>query len=157
MGIPLDIYTLYRLYQPGGACEHFLLLRVERPGFCNASEPEYEEAIATAERKQAHLLTSYLAQLAHECPGNHSYELIGELQSLPVGEELLEDNGGFEIDLWVAEARFGHPWVVMGTATSEEEFWQAVQEDDDLMSLGAIEPAVKRRVWFLTEYLEKGA
>lgn len=155
MGIPLDIYTLYRLYQPGGACEHFLLLRVERPEFRNAIEPEYEAAIATAESKQNHLLTSYLAQLAHECPGNHWNEMIGELQSLPVGEALLEDNGGFAIDLWVAATRFGHPWVVMGTAASEEEFWQAVQKDGDLRSLRAIEPAVKRQVWFLTEHREE--
>ena len=155
MGIPLDIYTLYRLAQQGNRCEHFLLLRVERPGFCNAIEPEYEAAIAIAQERQTRLLTRYHQVLAHQCPGHHSCELVGELQCFPVGEELLDADGGFDIDLWVAETQFGCPWVVMGTAASEEEFWQGVEADDDLMSLKAIKPAVKRRVWFLTQLREE--
>ncbi|MBD1911659.1 MULTISPECIES: hypothetical protein [unclassified Leptolyngbya] len=157
MGIPLDIYILYRLQREEAGCEHFLLLKVERPGFRNAIEPEYEAAIATAEHKQAHLLSIYQTQvLPHECPGKHLLARVGELQSRPVGEELLEDGGGFYVELWVAETRFGHPWVVMGTARNEEEFWQRVEEDEDLVSLGAIRPAVKRRVWFLTEHRKAG-
>lgn len=50
-----------------------------------------------------------------------------------------------------AETRFGRPRVVMGTAVDEEEFWRAVAQDEDLLSLGPGAPAKKRRAYFLTD------
>ncbi|HEX8190750.1 MAG TPA: hypothetical protein VF586_20495 [Pyrinomonadaceae bacterium] len=150
MGIPLDVFSLYRVR--GAGCEHRLLLRVGRPEFSNADEGDFARAAAAADEKARALLELYERQtLAAECDRRHARELAGELQGRPVGDELAEGAGGADVELWVAETRFGHPWVVLGTAASEEEFWRALGEDEDLSGLGARRPARRERVFFLAE------
>lgn len=150
MGIPLDVFSLYRLR--GEGCEHHLLLRVGRPAFGNADEGDYARAAGAADEKARALLELYERRaLAAECGREHAPELAGELQARPVGEELAEGVGGVYVELWVAGTRFGHPWVVLGTAASEDEFWRALGEDEDLSSLGAGRPARSVRAFFLTE------
>ncbi|HEX8293493.1 MAG TPA: hypothetical protein VF570_17155, partial [Pyrinomonadaceae bacterium] len=83
------------------------------------------------------------------CGRGHAPELAGELQARPVGDELSEGVGGLYVELWVAETRYGHPWVVLGTAGSEEEFWRALGEDEDLSGLGARGAARRVRAFFL--------
>ena len=150
MGIPVDIFSLYRLR--GAGCEHYLLLRVGRPEFGNADEGDYARASEAADGKARALLGLYERwTLAAVCGREHAPELAGELQSRPAGEELAEGGGGVYVELWVAGTRYGHPWVVLGTAASEEEFWRALEEDDDLAGLGARGPARRVRAFFLTE------
>lgn len=152
MGIPLDIFSLHRFASEGANCEHHLLLKVGRPGFSNADEGEYACAVAAADEKRDALIELFKAEvLAGLCPGRHAVSLAGELQAYPVGDVLFDECGGFYVDLWVAETRFGHPWVVMGTAGDEEEFWREVEQDEDLSSLGPRRPPRKRRAYFLTE------
>ena len=150
MGIPLDIYSLYRLR--GEDCLHHLLVRVSRPGFSNADEGDYARAARAADEKAKTLVELYEREaLAAECAARHAPELAGESQAGPVGDELSEGGGGIYVSLWVAETRFGHPWVVLGTAGSEAEFWRAVGEDEDLSSMGARRPARAVRAFFLRE------
>lgn len=150
MGIPLDIFSLYRLQ--GAGCRHHLLLRVGQRAFSNADEGDYARAVEAAERKRRALIGAYEAEaLAGVCGGRHATELVGELQARPAGGELFEGRGGFYVDVWVAETRFGHPWVVLGAAYSEEEFWREVGQDEDLSSLGAKRPARRLRAYFLAE------
>lgn len=152
MGIPLDIFSLHQLRREEAGCRHYLLLRVGRPGFNNADEGDYARAVETADKKRAALIEAFEAgALADECAGRHAVSLVGELQAHPVGHEFHAGGAGFHVDLWVAETRFGHPWVVMGTAESEEEFWREVGRDEGLSSLGARGPATKRRAYFLSE------
>lgn len=152
MGIPLDIFSLYLLQGVGAACQHYLLLRVGQPAFSNADEGDYARAVGVADEKRDALVEAYRAEvLADACAGPHTSNLVGELQSSPVGDELSGVAGGFHVDLWVAETRFGPPWVVLGTAANEEEFWREVGQDEDLSGLGASRPALKRRAYFLTE------
>lgn len=152
MGIPLDIFSLYVLRDEGGGCRHHLLLRVEQPAFSNADEGDYARAVEAAERKRRALFEAYEAgPLAGECGARHGAKLVGELQSQPAGAELFEQGGGFRVDLWVAETRFGHPWVAMGAAGSEEEFWRAVEGDENLSALGALRPAEKLPAYFVDE------
>lgn len=152
MGIPLDVFSLYRLRGAGAGCQHDLLVRVGQPGFSNADERDYTNAVEAAEQSRRGLIEAYQAGvLAAECAGPHAVSLEGELQAHPPRGEMLHGRGGFYVDLWVAETRFGHPWVVLGTADDEEEFWRAVGEDEDLLSLGARRPAQSRRAYFLTE------
>ena len=156
MGIPLDIFSLYRLR--GEGCEHHLLLRVGRPGFSNADEGEQARAAGEADEKARLLIGLYeRGALAAECGGRHAAELAGELQARPVGEELAEGAGGRYVGLWVAETRFGRPWVVLGTAAREEEFWRGADEDEELSGLGPRRPARRERVFFLAEGALKGA
>lgn len=150
MGIPLDIYSLYRLR--GEDCLHHLLVRVGRPEFSNADEGDYAGAARAADEKTKMLVGLYGGEtLAAECAARHAPELAGESQARPAGDELDGAGGGFYVNLWVAETRFGHPWVVLGTAESEEEFWRAVGGDEDLSTLGARRPALGVRAFFLAE------
>lgn len=152
MGIPLDIFSLHRLWNEDADCQHHLLLKVERPGFNNADEGDYSCAVDAADKKRSALIEAYEAEvLAGECAGKHTVNLVGELQASPSGGELFEGCGGFYVDLWVAETRFGYPWVVLGTGENEEEFWRGVEQDETLSSLGATMPAKKLRAYFLTE------
>lgn len=152
MGIPLEIFSLYQLQREDASCQHYLLLRVEQPGFNNADEGDYAYAVDVADKKRDALIEAYnAAMLANECVGRHTVKLVGELQARPIGEELFEEVGGFYVDLWIAETRFGHPWVVLGTAKNEEDFWRDVEMDEDLSRLGARKPAKNQRAYFLTE------
>jgi hypothetical protein len=155
MGIPLQIFTLYclqNLQKQETNCQHYLLLRVEQAGFNNADEGEYDHVVAIAEQKRSALIAQYTAEiLAPACADSHEISLVGELQSSPTGDELFSETGGFYLDLWIAETRFGHPWVVMGTATNEAAFWQEVEQEEDLESLGAMRPARQQRTFFLTQ------
>lgn len=152
MGIPLDIFSLHQLQREDASCQHYLLLRVEQPAFNNADEGDYARAVDAADKKRRALIEVYEAEvLADECAGRHAVNLVGELQSSPTGDELLEEHGGFYVDLWIAETRFGRPWVVLGTAEDEGEFWREVERDENLSRLGASMPAKKQRAYFLTE------
>ena len=150
MGIPLDIFSLYELRGEDAGCRHHLLLRVARPGFSNADEGDYSRAVEAADGKRGALLREYETRvLAGECPARHEAELVGELQARPVGDVLCEGRGGFHVEVWTAETRFGRPWVVLGTAGSEEEFWREVEQDEDLSGLTPRRPATQRRAFFL--------
>jgi hypothetical protein len=152
MGIPLDIFSLHRLAFEDANCQHYLLLKVEQPAFNNADEGDYARAVDAADNIRSGLIEVYEAKvLAEKCAGKHTVKLVGELQAYPTGDELQDERGGFYVDLWIAETRFGHPWVVLGTAENEEEFWREVEKDADLSSLGASTPAKRRRAYFLTE------
>lgn len=151
LGIPLDIFSLHRLRGEDGGCEHYLLLKVARPAFNNADERDYARAVEAADTTSRALIELYQSEaLPRECAGRHAANLVGELQAYPAGGEAFEEGGGFHVDVWVAETRFGHPWVAMGAAEGEEEFWRAVERDENLSGLGARRPAKRLRAYFLT-------
>jgi hypothetical protein len=156
MGIPLEIYSLYRLQSEGAGCNHYLLLRVEQPGFNNADEGEYEHVIEIADGKRNVLIERYKAEvLLRECAQSHVMSLVGELQAPPIGGDLFEKHRGCYVELWVAETRFGYPWVMMGIAENEAAFWREVEQDEELLSLGASRPARKYWAYFLSEEDQK--
>ena len=151
VGIPLTIFSLYRLDGDGDACPHHLLLRVCQAGYNNADEGEYDAVVDAAEAKRRAMLGLHAEMLAKECAVSHAATLVGELESRPVGEALLDGPGGAVVELWVAQTRFGAPWVVLGTAESEDAFWRAAEDDDDLSRLGAVGPAARLRAFFLAD------
>jgi hypothetical protein len=152
MGISLDIFSLYQLRNPDAHCQHCLLLKVRQAEFRNADQGEYDFVAKVADAKRDALLQLYRTTiLANECANHHEISLLGELQNAPIGDELYQEVGKFYVDLWLATTRFGHPWVVMGTAADEEEFWREVEQDEDLAYLEAIRPPRQKRAFFLTE------
>jgi hypothetical protein len=151
MGIPLTIFTLYRLDGDGAACPHHLLLRVRQAGYGNADEGEADHVFRAAEATRRALIRRYEAEvLAKECGAVHAARSVGELEAHPAGEAL-DGPGGYPVDLWIAQTRFGAPWVVLGTASDEAAFWRAVEEDDGLSGLGPIRPAARQRAFFITD------
>ena len=152
MGIPLNVFSIHRLRSEDAGCQHYLLLRVGQAAYSNADQGEYDYAVEVTERRRSALIEAYESGvLAGRCAVSHEVNLVGELQAYPAGGELFAGCGGFHIDLWVAETRFGHPWVVMGAAEDEERFWREVERDENLSSLGASGPARQERVFFLAE------
>lgn len=150
MGIPLAVFSLYAL--EGDGCVHALLLRVRQPGFSNADAGACDRAVQAAEARRSALLRIYQSDLLpRECAAPHQARLVGELQAWPAGDGLAEGAGGGEVELWVAQTRYGAPWVVLGTAESEAAFWRRVEEDDDLAALGPVRPAVRQRAFFLAD------
>ena len=157
MGIPLTIFSLYRLDGEGDASPRYLLLRVPQQGFGNADAGEYDAVVDAAEARRRRLISVYMTDvLARECPVAHTTQLVGELQSYPVGEAPSDGPGGVGVELWVAQTRYGAPWVVLGTAESEDAFWREVEANDDLSSLGPIRPAERLRAHFLADDDESG-
>ncbi|WP_053787654.1 hypothetical protein [Streptomyces sp. XY332] len=147
MGAQIKIFRLFS-YQP---CGHELLVRVVRPAAPNADQGALDAADDVADSATEHLSTWWeQRRLQTQCPHQHTSNLVAEMQEEPVGEDLL-GSGGRQLGIWAARTEYGAPWMVLGTAATEAEFWQQVQDDPDLLHLGPLAPAERRQVHFLTD------
>jgi hypothetical protein len=153
VGAETWIYSLVCFANAERMCQHHLLLRATRPSFSNASQRDEERARDSADSERERLTEGYEVEvLAERCGTRHERRLVGELQLGPTGEELYADVGALDLPIWVADTRFGPPWVILGTAESEEAFWREVEEDDDalaLITLGPQKPARQIMVDFV--------
>ncbi len=138
MAAELKIYSIYKLQDEA----KYYLLRTERPAFSNASQNE-EDAAGTAEQNDRSRM------LKHISPAG--FELIGELQNYPIGEILYAANGISELDIYYMQTEFGHPWIVLGTAATEEAFLSELNGDEDLLRLKPTGRPIKIKAAFLTE------
>ncbi len=66
------------------------------------------------------------------------FEFLGEMQLCPIGEDLYSDHGNFDLKIFYMSTKFGHPWIILGTARSRKEFMTELENDDELQSLGPI-------------------
>jgi len=141
VGAETWIYSLVCFANAERTCEHHLLLRATRPSFSNASERDAERATDLADSECKRLTERYEVEgLVERCGAQHERRLVGELQLGPVGEELYADVGALDLPIWVADTKFGPPWVILGTAESEDAFWREIEEDDDVLSLRTLDP-----------------
>lgn len=138
----LTIYSLYRHVGEG----RYFLLRTERPAFSNASQ--WEEGVADA--AELNKRDTMLRRISEEF-GNNGLELIGEMQSYPIGEGLYSARGNTTMEIYYVKTNFGHPWIILGDATSEEAFLSEVEADEDLQRMELSGQPVKIEVTFLTE------
>lgn len=151
MAPALFIYTLYQVAHPT-AGRHTLLLRTTRPAFTNASQADEDRAEQQEEQQQSRLLAAYRARLA----GAHSaadctVTLLGICGGEPPGDSLYEDHGAVTLALWVAQTRFGYPWVVLGVAPTEDAFFAEVASNALYASYAPRRPARSMLAYFLTE------
>ncbi|RZJ69030.1 MAG: hypothetical protein EOO45_14040 [Flavobacterium sp.] len=138
MAVELTIYSIYKLTGKGS----YFLLRTLRPGYSNVSQIEEDIAVSAEQ-------TSRERMLKQISPAG--FELIGELQNYPVGDTLFSVEAKSEVDIYYMETGFGHPWVVLGTASSEEEFLSELEDDEDLMRLKPVGSPIKITATFFTE------
>ena len=143
MASRIEIYSVYRVAAMN------VLLRVTRRESSNTDEADCSAAIAEAYQRREQLLQFALDSLTVSLDSDA--ELIGEFQDIPVGELLFNAPDGSTLDVWVTQTESGKPWVVLGTATDESEFWQELQDDDDLMSLGPCRPAELMHVHYFAD------
>ncbi|MGW7436190.1 hypothetical protein [Streptomyces sp. NPDC054849] len=147
MGAPIKIFRLFS-YRP---CGHDLLVRVVRPAAPNADQGALDASDDVADSATEQLRTWWEQwHLRPACPHRHTAALVGELQEEPVGEDLF-GSGPRRLGVWVASTKYGAPWVVLGTAPTEEQFWHQVRADSGLHGLGPLAPAELRHVSFLTD------
>ncbi|GAA4035601.1 hypothetical protein GCM10022409_20390 [Hymenobacter glaciei] len=132
MGSELTIFSLYR----NRGTEHFVLLRTVRPPFPNYSQTQDDLAYQAEQTRREALLNHVAATMG--IGERAAFELIGELQDLPVGEELMKASGGVMITVFYLHTEYGYPWVILGTGSSEAGFLKELREDEDLLSLKPI-------------------
>ena len=141
VGAEIWVYSLVCFANAERMCEHHLLLRATRPSFSNASQSDEDRASDLADLERERLTERYkVGVLAERCGAPHEHRLVGELQLGPIGEELYVDVPALDLQIWVADTRFGPPWVILGTAQSEAAFWREVEEDDDALALSTLGP-----------------
>jgi hypothetical protein len=122
-------FIVYRLY----AIERWhLLLATRRRSYSNASVPDETRALAEEDAAVAGILE-----------GAPSATLLGQFEGSPVGERLYEDSG--LVSLWVAATAEGPPWIVLGVAASESEFWATLDD----VGCTPVRPARQIEVYFL--------
>ncbi|AWH84711.1 hypothetical protein HYN59_06065 [Flavobacterium album] len=138
MAAELNIYSIYKLRNE----DKYYLLRTERPGFSNASQMEEDLAEAAEEEQRNRML---------EQVSPAGFDFIGELQNAPIGDALYTENGKANLEIYYMETEFGHPWIVLGNAPSEEAFLAELNDDEDLLRLKPVGKPVKIRVAYLTE------
>ena len=129
MGSELTVTSLYRNRENGS----FVLLRTVRPAFPNYSQTQDDQAYQIEQNRRAALL-SYAAAIlgAHK---KEAFELVGELQDLPVGEILMTASGGVSEEVFYVHTEYGYPWIILGTARDEAGFLQELSEGEELLGL----------------------
>ena len=129
MGSELTVTSLYRNRETG----HFVLLRTVCPAFSNYSQTQDDQAYQIEQTRREALLNYAAATL-----GTHkkeAFELVGELQELPVGEILMTASGGVATEVFYVHTEYGYPWIILGTARDEASFLQELSEDEELLGL----------------------
>ena len=129
MGSELTVTSLYRNRETG----RFVLLQTVRPAFPNYSQTQDDQAYQIEQNRRAALLSYVAATLGtHE---KEAFELVGELQHLPVGELLMTAAGGVAAEVFYMLTEYGYPWIILGTACDEADFLQELSEDEELLGL----------------------
>lgn len=140
MAIEQEIFSLY-ITNSG----QYFLFRTVRPDFSNASQGQENDSWEQ-ESKQRDMLMNYVGELYAQ----KVFARVGELHGYPIGEVFYSDFGNPHISLYYMQTEFGEPWIVFGTADSEEEFLTELQDDDELLALKPIGKPIKVDACFVT-------
>ena len=148
MAIATDVYSLYAALIPGEGNPRTLLTRVTRRDFSNADQEDEDSAESGVEEAESALITHYWRQIfGMDAPSE--LNKIGEMQGHPAGEILEFAEETMKVNIWIAESAFGPPWLVLGTADSEDDFWRLIESDPDLAALKPTRPARRTQTCFL--------
>ena len=137
MASRLPIYSIYKL----GRAERYYILQTEQPGYSNVSQGQQDVAQQLEQESRQSLLTLLLQALPLE--EQPLCEFIGELQDWPVGDELVTAPSYSEWPVYYLHTHYGHPWIILGTATSAAEFLAEVAATEELVALQPIGPPIK--------------
>ncbi len=147
MSGPFPVFELH-LYR-GMFCRHELLLRAVRPSASNADQGMEDAADAFADSALLHLRSWWERyRLPLDCRANHRVTAVGRMAGPAVGDALYE-RGLRQLDVWVARTPDDPPWLVVGAAGTEEEFWQEVEDAE--MGANLHRPARQHSVYLLTD------
>ncbi|GAA5082596.1 hypothetical protein GCM10023210_00120 [Chryseobacterium ginsengisoli] len=143
MAIEQDIFSIYK----SSDNELYFVLRTVLPDFNNASQSDEDNSWEIESKQRSELL---------KCIGKRyscsNFERIGELQGFPIGEIFYSEFGESQVPVYYMETDFGKPWIVFGTANSEEEFLSELtnEDNDDLQALNPVGKPIKIDACFVT-------
>jgi hypothetical protein len=143
MAIEQEIFSLY-ITNDG----QYFLFRTVRPDFNNASQSQEDDSWEQ-ESKQRGVLMNHVGELYAQ----KVFARVGELHGYPIGEVFYSDYGNPKVPVYYMQTDFGEPWIVFGTADSEEEFLSELMDNedyDDLKALNPIGKPIKIEVCFVT-------
>jgi hypothetical protein len=138
------IFSMYKLRNE----DKYYVIRTVLPGYSNASQNQ-EYLANTIEQSKRKMMLDFIAK-KHEA-GKGDFIFVGEMQSYPVGEQLYAANGNVALKIYFMETAFGHPWIILGTASSETDFLTALHEDEELLALQPVGRPTQETALFLTE------
>jgi len=137
MASRLPIFSIYKL----GRLARYYVLQTEQPSYANSSQSQEDAAQQTEWESRQRLL----AQLLQTLPIGEQplCEFIGELQDWPVGDALLTAPNYAELPVYYMHTHYGHPWIILGSASSEGEFMAEVEATEELLALQPSGPPTK--------------
>ncbi|KFE96914.1 hypothetical protein [Chryseobacterium luteum] len=135
---------IFSLYITSG--RQYFLFRTVRPYFSNSSQNEEDES-SEYESAQRNMLISYAGNLYAQ----KIFALVGELHGYPIGDIFYSDYGKPHVPVYYMQTDFGEPWIVFGTADSEEGFLTELENDEDLQALNPIGDSTKIHACFITQ------
>jgi hypothetical protein len=148
MAAPIDVYYLVKFAPPPVDHPPYLLLKLTQAEYANWSQTQEDAAVADVIQRRDQIIGSLVSQIEPSA-SPATAEVVGEFQGYPDGDAFYEETDRQALDVWVAPTRFGHYWIVLGIAVSEEAFWQKIAEDEDAAGLGPTRPARQLTVRFL--------
>jgi hypothetical protein len=129
-------HPLLRLFELRGEhCAHALLVRL----------PHHPE-----EQKQIERLVHLYGEEMLKC-GPHETRLEGQYEGPLTGDAVVNTKGRQRIDLWIAAAQEGAPWMVPASAPSEQAYWAKMTEQASSLPVHPVPPAIHRRPFLLTD------
>ncbi|WP_347217277.1 hypothetical protein [Chryseobacterium sp.] len=135
---------IFSLYITNG--RQYFLFRTAHQYFNNASQNE-EDKSWEIESAQRGMLMNHVGGLYAQ----KVFALVGELHGYPIGDVFYSDYGKKQVPVYYMQTSFGEPWIVFGTADSEEEFLKELEVDDELQALNPIGEITKIDVCFVTQ------
>lgn len=146
MAIKLTVFSLYKTMSSVRDSNEFILLRTIKPGYPNYSA-NLERLSEEIEHQKRQLI---LAAIAQENISPHV--MIGQFQGIPVGgDALFADISVEKIPLTYAKSTFGHPWIIIGSFETKEEFYEALAEDRDLSEEAITNSTIKIQAKLIVE------
>lgn len=141
MAVRNYIFSIYKTFDDS---PKYFVLRTALPAFRNSSQIE-EDRSWKAESAQR----SQMLELIGKEIGNNEFELVGEFHGDPEGDIFYLESGASGIPVYYMQTDFGKPWIIFGTADSEEEFLAAVENDEDMRALNPIGKPIKIEARFV--------
>ncbi|MCB0194886.1 MAG: hypothetical protein KDJ65_23250 [Anaerolineae bacterium] len=155
MAFEMPIYSLYHIHATK-AEPAMLLVRIMRPAYRNAVQPEEDGAYQQEDTRRARLLEAYQSKHRATYGERCTLTLYGICEGEPPGDILYEDHGQVTLGLWVAATSDGQPWIWLGVAPTEEEFFREFETNSLYASTRPQRPAQQVTAYFITEADEAG-
>lgn len=136
-----DIFSIYKTIDD----TRYFVLRTILPEFNNASQNDEDESWEIESKCRSQLLRSIKNR--ENC---NDFERIGELHGFPIGDAFYLKFGQQQLPVYYMQTESGKPWIVFGTADSEEKFLNELADDEDLQALNPTGKVTKIDACFIT-------